>query len=340
MATWTSARAWQMLANFRDGKLKLLVASDVAARGLDIPDVSHVFNFDVPIHAEDYVHRIGRTGRAGRSGKSFTIATKSDTKYVDAIERLIGQKIEWHDGDLSTVVASEGGDDEPRRAVAAARQRGGRPQGQARRKDARRAAGRASAPRPSCRAPAAVARRTARRPAEAEAIGTVASFRQQPQPARAARAEPPHGAELGRATSARARDRRGERRAAAEQNRRQREEDETARSASATTCRPSCGSPPRSRFCLERPFPRSAGFRGSPSAFGPQARRKSLLGPWRHRRRHRRARRPARSNRASTPACHAAIRLGPLLAAGGDEFAGASRHRPSASARRGSRWRR
>ncbi|TIU22876.1 MAG: DEAD/DEAH box helicase, partial [Mesorhizobium sp.] len=72
----------QMLANFRDGKLRYLVASDVAARGLDIPDVSHVFNYDVPIHAEDYVHRIGRTGRAGRSGKSFTIATRSDTKYV------------------------------------------------------------------------------------------------------------------------------------------------------------------------------------------------------------------------------------------------------------------
>ncbi|RUZ18610.1 DEAD/DEAH box helicase, partial [Mesorhizobium sp. M7A.F.Ca.CA.001.04.1.1] len=86
----------QMLANFRDGKLRYLVASDVAARGLDIPDVSHVFNYDVPIHAEDYVHRIGRTGRAGRSGKSFTIATKSDTKYIDAIERLIGNKIEWH----------------------------------------------------------------------------------------------------------------------------------------------------------------------------------------------------------------------------------------------------
>ncbi|RWG20479.1 MAG: ATP-dependent helicase, partial [Mesorhizobium sp.] len=82
---------------------RYLVASDVAARGLDIPDVSHVFNYDVPIHAEDYVHRIGRTGRAGRSGKSFTIATRSDTKYVDAIEKLIGAKIEWHDGDLSTV---------------------------------------------------------------------------------------------------------------------------------------------------------------------------------------------------------------------------------------------
>jgi superfamily II DNA/RNA helicase len=96
-----------MLSNFRDGKLKLLVASDVAARGLDIPDVSHVFNYDVPIHSEDYVHRIGRTGRAGRSGKSFTIVTRSDTKYLDAIEKLIGQKIEWHDGDLSTLAPSE-----------------------------------------------------------------------------------------------------------------------------------------------------------------------------------------------------------------------------------------
>ncbi|TJU94756.1 MAG: DEAD/DEAH box helicase, partial [Mesorhizobium sp.] len=104
----------QMLANFRDGKLRYLVASDVAARGLDIPDVSHVFNYDVPIHAEDYVHRIGRTGRAGRSGKSFTIATRSDTKYVDAIEKLIGTKIEWHDGDLSTVAESEG-EEAPRR---------------------------------------------------------------------------------------------------------------------------------------------------------------------------------------------------------------------------------
>ncbi|WP_274629543.1 DEAD/DEAH box helicase [Arvimicrobium flavum] len=96
-----------MLAGFRDGKLKLLVASDVAARGLDIPDVSHVFNYDVPIHSEDYVHRIGRTGRAGRSGKSFTIATRGDTKYVDAIEKLIGKEIEWHDGDLSTLTESD-----------------------------------------------------------------------------------------------------------------------------------------------------------------------------------------------------------------------------------------
>src|SRR5690606_16063773 len=113
-----------MLSNFRDGKLKLLVASDVAARGLDIPDVSHVFNYDVPIHSEDYVHRIGRTGRAGRSGKAFTIATRGDTKYVDAIEKLINKQIEWHDGDLSTLApAPEGEDERPRRGR---EQRGGR----------------------------------------------------------------------------------------------------------------------------------------------------------------------------------------------------------------------
>jgi superfamily II DNA/RNA helicase len=80
---------------FRDGEVKLLVASDVAARGLDIPDVSHVFNFDVPHHAEDYVHRIGRTGRAGRSGSAIMIASSADTRSLAAIEKLIGQKIPW-----------------------------------------------------------------------------------------------------------------------------------------------------------------------------------------------------------------------------------------------------
>jgi len=118
-----------MLANFRDGKLKLLVASDVAARGLDIPDVSHVFNYDVPIHSEDYVHRIGRTGRAGRSGKSFTIVTKNDGKYVDAIEKLIGQDIEWHDGDLSTLVHRDDEDEAPRRGRGAPRRAGRKDEG-------------------------------------------------------------------------------------------------------------------------------------------------------------------------------------------------------------------
>lgn len=92
-----------MLSNFKDGKLSLLVASDVAARGLDIPDVSHVFNYDVPTHAEDYVHRIGRTGRAGKSGKAFTIVTASDKKYIDAIEKMSDQKIDWVNGDLSSL---------------------------------------------------------------------------------------------------------------------------------------------------------------------------------------------------------------------------------------------
>lgn len=81
------------LDGFRDGSVHLLIASDVAARGLDIPAVSHVFNFDVPSHPEDYVHRIGRTGRAGRAGKAFTIATPSDEKYLTAIEALVKQPI-------------------------------------------------------------------------------------------------------------------------------------------------------------------------------------------------------------------------------------------------------
>ncbi len=84
------------LDQFRKGDVSLLVASDVAARGLDIPDVSHVFNFDVPIHADDYVHRIGRTGRAGKSGIAITlVAGSNDAKAVAAIEKLIGQPIPW-----------------------------------------------------------------------------------------------------------------------------------------------------------------------------------------------------------------------------------------------------
>ncbi|WP_337997291.1 DEAD/DEAH box helicase [Oleispirillum naphthae] len=87
-----SART-ETLDAFRRGDIKLLVCSDVAARGLDIADVSHVFNFDVPSHAEDYVHRIGRTGRAGREGRALTIATPEDARYVAAIQKLIGKEI-------------------------------------------------------------------------------------------------------------------------------------------------------------------------------------------------------------------------------------------------------
>jgi superfamily II DNA/RNA helicase len=107
------------LDNFRKNKITLLVASDVAARGLDIPDVSHVFNFDIPIHAEDYVHRIGRTGRAGREGTAYTIVDKSDAKYLEAVEKLIGKPIEWHGPNLENFVANAPVESEkrPRRAA-------------------------------------------------------------------------------------------------------------------------------------------------------------------------------------------------------------------------------
>jgi superfamily II DNA/RNA helicase len=85
------------LESFRNGEAQLLIASDVAARGLDIPDVSHVFNFDVPHHPDDYVHRIGRTGRAGKTGVAITIVAPIDGKAVDAIEKLTGQTIPWMD---------------------------------------------------------------------------------------------------------------------------------------------------------------------------------------------------------------------------------------------------
>ncbi len=81
------------LDSFREGSLRFLVASDVAARGLDVPAVSHVFNYDVPTHSEDYIHRIGRTGRAGRDGKAIMICASSDEKNLDAIERLTGKSI-------------------------------------------------------------------------------------------------------------------------------------------------------------------------------------------------------------------------------------------------------
>ncbi|NNF81071.1 MAG: DEAD/DEAH box helicase [Rhizobiales bacterium] len=83
------------LTNFRDGQITYLIASDVAARGLDIPDVSHVYNFDIPTHAEDYVHRIGRTGRAGRKGNSITLVQPDEFRYLKDVEKLIEKKIDW-----------------------------------------------------------------------------------------------------------------------------------------------------------------------------------------------------------------------------------------------------
>ncbi len=83
----------KQLEAFKNGDIDFLVASDVAARGLDVKGVSHVFNFDAPWHPDDYVHRIGRTGRAGAKGKAFTFVTKADEEAIENIEKLIGNKI-------------------------------------------------------------------------------------------------------------------------------------------------------------------------------------------------------------------------------------------------------
>jgi superfamily II DNA/RNA helicase len=86
------------LDRFKSGEITIIVASDVAARGLDIPGVSHVVNYDVPHHAEDYVHRIGRTGRAGKTGIAYTLMTPDETENLEEVEKLIRQKIQRYDG--------------------------------------------------------------------------------------------------------------------------------------------------------------------------------------------------------------------------------------------------
>ena len=105
------------LDKFREGTLRFLVASDVAARGLDIPNVSHVFNFDVPSHAEDYVHRIGRTGRAGRKGTAVMICIPRDNKYFEAVEALVDQSIPRIENPMkgNTSASDEQPEDKPKR---------------------------------------------------------------------------------------------------------------------------------------------------------------------------------------------------------------------------------
>ena len=116
------ATRMRTLESFRNGSLHLLCASDVAARGLDIPAVSHVFNYDVPHHADDYVHRIGRTGRAGRLGEAFMIVTPADSRNLDKVLKLIGKNPEE--------IVLEGIDwgsikDEPRAGRGGSRERSG-----------------------------------------------------------------------------------------------------------------------------------------------------------------------------------------------------------------------
>ena len=117
------------LDRFRAGELKILVASDVAARGLDVPAVSHVFNFDVPIHADDYVHRIGRTGRAGRSGAAYMLASHRDGKYLEAIEKVTGQKLarrEMMDIEVREETRQRHGGERSGRGAKGGRERGGK----------------------------------------------------------------------------------------------------------------------------------------------------------------------------------------------------------------------
>jgi superfamily II DNA/RNA helicase len=116
----------ETLDAFKSDRLKLLVASDVAARGLDIPKVSHVLNFDVPVHAEDYVHRIGRTGRAGRSGVAYTLVAPSDSKHLDAILKLIQKPLEWVEPGASAPEAAPEEAEKPTR-LARSRRGGARP---------------------------------------------------------------------------------------------------------------------------------------------------------------------------------------------------------------------
>ena len=163
----------ETLERFKNGEIRLLVASDVAARGLDIQGLSHVFNFDVPHHAEDYVHRIGRTGRAGRQGRAFTLATPEDGKSVAAIEKLIGKAIPVATVPDLAPAELDAADDRPRRRRGAERsdssQPGARDAGRAPPAPGPRGGSGAARPEPAAaeRDNVAVFKRPADRPAPA-----------------------------------------------------------------------------------------------------------------------------------------------------------------------------
>jgi superfamily II DNA/RNA helicase len=146
-----SART-QALDQFRKGEIPLLVASDVAARGLDIPAVSHVFNFDVPHHADDYVHRIGRTGRAGRAGTAISIVTPLDQKSMAAVEKLTGQTIPHAEGSAPADAPTEASSDrseQPREKRSRDGSRGSRKPRREREREPRRRGGPAPQSQPT-----------------------------------------------------------------------------------------------------------------------------------------------------------------------------------------------
>jgi len=131
------------LDRFKNGEVHILVASDVAARGLDIKGVSHVFNFDAPWHPDDYVHRIGRTGRAGATGVAYTFVTKEDAEAIDNIQKLIGTKIPYAGGDEPAAESAP----VPEEAAEPARKRSGKKDRPADERPRRRKSGAKDAPR-------------------------------------------------------------------------------------------------------------------------------------------------------------------------------------------------
>jgi superfamily II DNA/RNA helicase len=182
------------LDNFRKGELRLLVASDVAARGLDIPDVSHVFNYDVPHHADDYVHRIGRTGRAGKSGETYMLITPADSRSLDKVVKLIGSTpdemtldLDWGQAQAAAGEQAREGRSGGRRGEAASsrsRERTGRPSRERTREPAavEETATGAIEATPHAETPAPVAARSRRRAKPVEAP-VVASAEPRPTPA-------------------------------------------------------------------------------------------------------------------------------------------------------------
>jgi superfamily II DNA/RNA helicase len=182
----------ETLDAFRANRLTLMVASDVAARGLDIPAVSHVFNFDVPVHAEDYVHRIGRTGRAGRSGVAYTLVAPADGKHLDAIVKLIQKPIEYLEttgaAPAPAETAEAGEESKPKRP---ARSRRGGPRPVAEKSAARpeKTESVEAAPAPLQAAPTPTAPRPSRRRPPAEAQPEAAAS-QEAKPARPEEAKP------------------------------------------------------------------------------------------------------------------------------------------------------
>jgi superfamily II DNA/RNA helicase len=185
------------LEAFRKGDLTFLVASDVAARGLDIPAVSHVFNYDVPHHADDYVHRIGRTGRAGRTGETFMILTPADTRSYDKVLKLIGKTPEEITLDVDWSQVGESGERRGGRTRAPSRGEG---RGEGRSRSRSRAAPREekpaveAAPPEAAEAPAEAAAPETGEAAEAPRRTRAPRRRRTPaaEPVSAAAAEAPH----------------------------------------------------------------------------------------------------------------------------------------------------